>query len=223
MLSRVFSYLWYSTLFWIAYLLMVFGFSFRMSGSRNVPRRGPFLIIANHQSFFDPIAVGLACAVRKVCYLARRTLFKPAWFAWLITSLEAHPIDQEGLGREGLLTVVNLLKQGKPVVIFPEGTRTEDGTLSPLKPGLLLILRKMPVPVLPVGLVGAFEALPYWKKVPRFSPLWFPAQRSAIAAAVGRPLDGRRLVDLPRDEAMAELTQALEQVIAAARRIQRKV
>src|SRR5262245_25703097 len=107
----ILQYLWYNTCFWLAYALMLFGFSFRMEGSRNVPRQGPFLIIANHQSFFDPIAVGIACWQRRVCFLGRQTLFKPPWFAWLISSLGCYPIDQEGMARGGLMTAVKLLQE----------------------------------------------------------------------------------------------------------------
>jgi 1-acyl-sn-glycerol-3-phosphate acyltransferase len=202
---------------------MTLGFSLRMAGTRHLPRRGPFLIVANHQSFFDPIAIGVACSSRRMHWLARRTLFKPAWFAWMLTSYHVHPIDQEGMARGGLMTMIKVLEDGHPMVIFPEGTRSEDGNMSPLKPGLLLVLRKQPVPVVPVGITGAFEAMPYWKKVPRFSPLFLPATDAAVAVSIGKPLDGLAIAEMPREEALATMAKAIEECVEAAKKIKRKV
>ena len=69
----------YEVLYWAVYFLLLIGFSLRAAGRRNVPRRGPALLIANHQSFLDPPAVGVA-APRHLHYLARKTLFKKGGF-----------------------------------------------------------------------------------------------------------------------------------------------
>jgi 1-acyl-sn-glycerol-3-phosphate acyltransferase len=192
-----------------------------MEGRRRIPRTGPVLILANHQSFFDPIALGVI-APRPLVYLARKTLFTPGGFGWLISSLNAVPIDQEGVGKEGLRTVVRELQAGKAVVVFPEGTRTETGALSPLKPGVLLLVKRVRVTIVPVGIAGAFEALPYWEKVPKLSPLLGEATKSSIAATVGRPIDSRRYEVMPREQALAELTEILQKLKDRAERIRRK-
>src|SRR5262249_2541038 len=75
---------------------------------------------------------------------------------------------------------------GEAVVVFPEGSRTPDGEVKPLKPGIALILRKAKVPILPVGLAGAYQALPIWRKSPRFALLGWPS--SAGMAGVAGPV-----------------------------------
>jgi 1-acyl-sn-glycerol-3-phosphate acyltransferase len=130
----------------ISFVVMILGFSFRMKGRRHVPRRGPVLVIANHQSFFDPIVLSLACS-RPLLFLARKSLFQPRWIAWLLRSLGGVPMDQEGVAKEGLKTILRHLQAGEAVVVFPEGTRTADGKLSPLKPGVQLLINRTQAPV----------------------------------------------------------------------------
>ena len=215
------SYLWHEWWYWVARVGMLLGFSFRTQGGRRVPRRGPILIIANHQSFFDPIALSLACP-RRLLFLARKSLFKPPWFGWLITSLGGVPMDQEGVAKEGLKAILRHLQAGEAVVVFPEGTRTENGEMSPLKPGVQLLIKRTQAPIVPMGIAGAFEALPYWRKIPTLSPLFLPAGKSTIAVWVGRPLDAGRFVDLPREQLVAELTVELQKAKDQAERLRRR-
>ena len=180
------------------------GFSLRLGGQRNFPKSGPALVLANHQSFIDPILIGVA-ARRPLIYLARKTLFKNPIFAFIIRTMNAVPIDQEGVGKEGIRTVLDQLQLGKSVVIFPEGARTPDGPMYPLKPGIMLILKRMQVPIVPVGIAGAYDAWPVWRSYPIPAPLCWPARPGTIAVTIGKPIDPRRFTELPREQALAEL------------------
>jgi 1-acyl-sn-glycerol-3-phosphate acyltransferase len=208
-------------LWWLSFIGMTLGFSLRMHGRRRIPRRGPVLVLANHQSFFDPIVVGLA-APRPLISLARKTLFTPRWFGWLIHSLGAVPVDQEGVAKEGFKAILQHLLAGAAVVVYPEGTRTPTGALSPLKPGVQLLMKRARMPIVPVGIAGAFEALPYWEKVPKLSPMFLPAGKSAIAVWVGRPFDSRHFAGMPREKMLAELTMVLQDVKDRAERLRRR-
>jgi 1-acyl-sn-glycerol-3-phosphate acyltransferase len=215
------AYLWYEWTYLAAMTTMTLGFSLRLEGGKNVPQAGPALIIANHGSFLDPILAGLVCR-RHICYLARKSLFRNPIFRWLITSLNALAIDQEGIGKEGIKAVLGQLEKGRAVLVFPEGTRTEDGALQPLKPGIHLLIRKSRVPVVPIGIAGSFHAIPYWKSYPILSPLFLPPGKSTLAVVAGKPLDGQRLADLPRDQVLAELSREMHTVFARAEHLRRK-
>jgi 1-acyl-sn-glycerol-3-phosphate acyltransferase len=218
----VWYWLWYTPLYWLAFLGLTLGFSLRIERRRGrIPRTGPVLILANHQSFFDPIMLGVA-SPRPLVYLARKTLFKPPWFGWLISSLNAVPVDQEGVAKEGFKAILRHLQAGEAVVVFPEGTRTETGALSPLKPGVQLLIKRLRMSIVPMGIAGAFDALPYWEKVPKLSPLFGEAGKSTIAVTVGKPIDSRRYEDMPREEMLAELTTVLQKLKDRAEQLRRK-
>jgi 1-acyl-sn-glycerol-3-phosphate acyltransferase len=214
-------WLWYKPAWMLSFVLLTLGFSFRMERRRRMPRTGPVLVLANHQSFFDPIMLGVA-STRPLVYLSRKTLFKPWWFAWLISSLKAIPVDQEGVAKEGLKAVLRHLQAGEAVLVFPEGTRTETGALSPLKPGVLLLIKRLRVTIVPMAVAGAFEALPYWEKVPKLSPLLQEAGKSTLAVTIGELIDSQRYADMPREQALAELTQVLQKLKERAEKIRRK-
>src|SRR5207248_2598099 len=116
-----------------------------------------------------------------------------------------------------------LLKEGKAVVVFPEGERTLTGEMLELKPGIQLIIKKTLAPIVPVGIVGAFDALPRGRPWPRLSPLFMPRCRGTIAVSVGAPLEAQRYVDMPREQMLRELHSAIKAMKDRAARIRRKV
>ena len=125
----------------VARLTGIVLFGLRCLGRNSIPQSGGVLVCANHQSVLDPVLVGLACN-RRMNYLARRTLFKKRAFGWFIRFLDAIPIDREGGGLEGLKETLRRLKRGEMVLIFPEGTRTHDGEVLPLKTGFYAVAKR---------------------------------------------------------------------------------
>ena len=109
---------WYELVHIITRTVYTLGWSLKLEGAKNMPRSGPVLVVANHQSYLDPAIVGNAVA-RPLTYLARKSLFRHPVFASIIRGLNAVPIDQEGVGKEGIRTVVEQLQAGKAVLIFP--------------------------------------------------------------------------------------------------------
>jgi 1-acyl-sn-glycerol-3-phosphate acyltransferase len=157
---------WYAFLQRLCQLTGVLVYQVRHSGVRNIPTEGPVLVISNHQSHFDPPLVGMA-SQRRMNYLARESLFRFAPFRWLIRSLDAIPIDRDGLGLSGIKESLRRLKRGEIVVIFPEGTRTNDGEVGPFRPGFTTLAVRTKAAILPVAIEGAFAAWPRWHAFPR--------------------------------------------------------
>jgi 1-acyl-sn-glycerol-3-phosphate acyltransferase len=211
----------YEATYWVSMALMTLGFSLRSEGRQHVPRAGSALLVANHQSFLDPMLVGL-CSRRHLCFLARKTLFRFPPFGWFIRTLGAVPIDQEGVGKEGLRTILEELRAGRAVVVFPEGTRTPDGAMHELRPGIHLLIKRTQAPIIPVGIAGAFQAMPIGQTLPTPAPLFLPAGKSTLAVTVGRPLDARHYAAMDRDAALAELFIELRKVAQRAERLRRK-
>ena len=125
-------------------------FGLRYSGRENIPRSGAVLVVSNHQSHFDPPLIGAGCP-RRLNYLARETLFRFAPFRWLIKSLDAIPIDRDGLGLNGIKESLRRLKRGEMVLIFPEGTRTNDGEVVAFRPGFTVLAARTKAWILPGG------------------------------------------------------------------------
>ncbi len=207
-LDEVCSAAVYEATYFTAAAGMTLAWGLRTTGRENIPATGPALLIANHQSFLDPLLVGLGTR-RHLCYLARKTLFKGGPFTWLIRMLNAVPIDQEGVGKEGIKTILEQLQRGRAVVVFPEGERTHDGAMQPLKPGIQLLIKRARAPIVPVGIAGAFEALPRWRTVPTLAPVFWPGCRARIAVSVGPPLDGRRYAEMSREESLRGLFERI--------------
>lgn len=205
----------------ITHPLFTLGFSLRYQRASFVPPRGPALIIANHQSYLDPPIIGLAFN-RQLVYLARKSLFRNPFFRKLIEGLNAVPIDQEGIGKDGLKIILDQLALGKAVVVFPEGTRTPNGAIQPLRPGIHLLIKRTAAPIIPIGIAGAYDAWPIWRKYPIPSPLFLPSSPRTIGLAVGQPLDPRLYADMPRDQAMIALQDELNIVHQRAEKLRRK-
>ena len=212
---------WYEGIYWLSATVMTLGFSLRTQGHRHVPQRGPALLIANHQSFMDPILVGLAVR-RHAVFLACQTLFRQRALAWLMRSLHGVPVNQEGFAREGLLTILEQLKAGRAVAIFPEGERTSHGKMNALRPGIHLLIKKMAMPIVPIGIAGAYDAWPRWRKYPIPAPLFLPGGKRTIAVSIGPPIDSRQFAGQPREKILADLSLELQKQKDRAERLRRK-
>jgi 1-acyl-sn-glycerol-3-phosphate acyltransferase len=212
--------LWYDCVFWSSFTFFTFGFSLRREGWKNVPKKGPLLLLSNHQSMFDPVLVGLSSR-RYLSYLARKNLFEQPVLAPLIRSLNAIPIDRN-MGKDGIQAVLEALGHGQAVLMFPEGERTHDGTVEPLKAGVSLLIKRVSCPIIPVGIAGCFAAWSRFRKWPLPSPLFLPPGPSTIAISVGEAIDPARYASMKRDAMMADLHAALVAQHAAAVRLQRK-
>jgi 1-acyl-sn-glycerol-3-phosphate acyltransferase len=216
-----FDYLWYELTWYVSFAGFTLGNSLRVEGRENFPMQGPALVITNHQSYWDPLLNGLSTR-RHQSFVARRTLFGNRFFAWLINRLNAVPIDQEGIAKEDIKAILKKLQEGRAVVIYPEGERTADGQLQTLMPGIVLLIKRVQAPIVPVAIAGAFDAWPRTQKLPSLSPLFLPANDATIAVSVGKPLDPGRYAHMPREQILKELFDELQKVERRAEKLRRK-
>ncbi len=116
----------------------------------NIPdMKGGYIIACNHQSYADPPL--MAAIIRgKFSFMAKEELFKNPVFAWLIRRCGAFPVSRGSGDDTPINTALEVIKKGRIFVIFPEGTRSKDGTIGRVKSGIALIASEANAPVLPV-------------------------------------------------------------------------
>jgi 1-acyl-sn-glycerol-3-phosphate acyltransferase len=148
-------------------LRIVFGLwmKYRARGYERLPDGGALFLI-NHQSFLDPLLVGLPLQ-RPVSFLARDNLFKVPIVGWIIRNTYVMPIRRDAASTDALREAGKRIEHGLYVGIFPEGTRSSDGELGQLKPGFIALVRRCKSPVVPIGIAGANEVMPRGAIFPR--------------------------------------------------------
>lgn len=141
-------------------------FRWRIYHPERVPRSGPVILASNHASFLDPPLVGSALP-RPINYLARESLFRYRPVGALLRSWNSVPVDRDGGGAAGLRAILDRLQGGGAIILFPEGTRSRDGTLQPARSGIGLTVIKSKAPVVPVRVFGTYKALGRHARFPK--------------------------------------------------------
>lgn len=160
---------WYDAVRLSSLVLFASTGGLRASGRGNLPESGGVLLVSNHLSFLDVFVLGIPLG-RKLNYVARSTLFV-SLLGTFIRSVGGFPINREGMGASGLKETLRRLKRGGIVALFPEGTRSLDGLVAPLKPGIAVLAKKARVPIVPAGLAGTFEGWPRHRLFPLPHPI----------------------------------------------------
>ena len=134
-------------------------------GRENIPAEGPVVIAANHLSLLDPPVLG-AAATRKVHFMAKSELFKPAWFGALIRKLGAFPVRRGAMDRDAIKMGLTILKENKVLAVFPEGTRSKTGELGRAGGGAFMMAVKCKAKIVPAYIYGTdLKRHPGWPKV----------------------------------------------------------
>ena len=143
---------------------------YRTIGKEHIPRKGGVLFAANHSSYSDIPLLG--CGIpRRVAYMGRATLFPNRFFNWALRSLGWIPLKTDRIDRKAFGEAISLIKEGKPVVIFPEGTRSPDGQLRKGKPGIGVLVAETQCQVIPAYISGTRQVLPMGSSRLRFHPV----------------------------------------------------
>ena len=195
--------MWYRLIQTLLQGLFLVLFRVRVMWRGNVPAQGGVLLISNHQSFLDPILVGLALP-RLVSYMARQSLFRRWLPAKLLASVGTFPV-RRGRGDIGAIReAITRLEQGSPLLVFPEGTRTYDGALAAFRDGFAMIARRAGVPIVPVAIEGEYVAWPRGRKMFRCR---------TIRVGFGRPITPAEAKAIGRREVAGEVRTQIERMI----------
>ena len=138
----------------------------RVFDRHHEPAAGGVVYICNHQSFLDPMLMGLALR-RPMNYMARDSLFRTPGFKQIIASLNAFPVRRGTADIAAMKEAMRRVRNGHQAVVFAEGTRTPDGRIGPFLPGVSLLSQRAADWTVPVIIDGAFEAWPRWRMLPR--------------------------------------------------------
>jgi 1-acyl-sn-glycerol-3-phosphate acyltransferase len=172
------------------------------------PAHGGAVYISNHQSFLDPMLSSLGLR-RPMNYMARDTLFRFPIFRQIIESLNAFPVRRSTADLTALKEAVRRLKAGGQVVVLAEGTRTADGRIGPMLPGVAVLAQRAAQWTVPVLIDGAFEA---W---PRTSLLPMPG---SVVIQYGKPISQAQARDMTPEALVESVRQRLIDIQTDVRR-----
>lgn len=175
--------IWYQAWKTLVYVSGRLAFRMKVEGLHHVPQSGALIVAGNHASAIDPPLVGSVLR-RRARYMAKEELFSiPVLGAWL-RSVGVFPVKRGQPDRRAIRRSMQTLEQGGILVMFPEGTRSEDGRLRDPEPGAALIALRTGAPVLPVAVVGSHRILPKDARWPNFEQ---------VVVRIGPPLSVPRL------------------------------
>jgi long-chain acyl-CoA synthetase len=158
-------------------------------GVDHYPARGPYLICPNHQSFLDPFFLMAAMPfrlARQIFFVGASEYFETPLTRWLARQVNLVPVDPDGALVSAMQAGAAGLREGRILVLFPEGERAIDGTVRHFKKGAAILSHHLQVPLVPVALTGVYEL---W---PRNRPInwraFVPGAGSVVRVGVGPPI-----------------------------------
>lgn len=148
------------------YLISRLYFRIEFHGLAEVPREGPLIVAPNHASYLDPIWVSLPLP-RRLRYMTWDRVVAAPLLGSLVRALGSFPVKPDTGDRAALRLSLEHLRGSGAIMIFPEGGRTRTGEVMPFKPGVIHLALKTQAPILPVTIIGGFDAFSAFHRFPR--------------------------------------------------------
>ncbi len=155
---------------WSAYWLCRLMFGLKVQGIKNLPRKGGFILAANHVSNLDPILMGSTCP-RRVSFMAKEELFCNPLTSWFLFQLGAFPVKRGAADISALKESIRRLKGGQGLVLFPEGRRQFNGLSDRPEAGIGFVATKTGAPIVPAFIKGSEKILPIGAKFFHFDKI----------------------------------------------------
>ncbi len=150
-----------------------------VTGADNIPKRGGYVLaLGGHRSILDTPLASMA-GPRVLRYMGAETYFKIPGLGFFLRSMGGFPVERSLTDRAALRISEEVLRNGEPLVVFPEGTRQDGPVVQPLKEGAVFLAARAGVPIVPVGLGGAERAMPKGARYIR---------PTRVAIVVGEPI-----------------------------------
>lgn len=149
-----------------------------IEGLENIPDAGPAILLPNHTSFLDSVILGFFTN-RNIWFMAKNSEYRHSFMKWFLRHASSFPVRRYTIDVLAVRNAVRVVQQGHILGIFPEGERTWDGDLLPLRVGTIRLLLALGVPVIPVGISGAYELMPRWTS---------SITRVPVRYAIGKPI-----------------------------------
>ncbi|WP_428389785.1 lysophospholipid acyltransferase family protein [Mucisphaera sp.] len=198
---------WYRVAWWTLcattlYSWFMLCYRMRIWGSGHLPSRGPVLLVGNHQSYMDPMLLAAACHRRQFYSMARDSLWAKGWLAFLLNSVNSMPVRrvEGGMGDMAAMRgFIQKLGEGQALLVYPEGTRSEDGEVAEFSPGLMLLIKRAKPVVVPVAVEGPFDVWPKGRGLPKL--------KGQIGVSLGEPIAAERLIPMGAEGALGFLRE----------------
>lgn len=187
-----------------AKLLLMVLYRAKHFGSDNIPLEGPVFMVANHQSFYDPILMGLGASKRHFYSLGRSTLYEKKWAAIMGSLTNSIPVEQGAGDVKAMKKCIEVLKDNQALMLFPEGARSLDGGVKKFETGAMLIIKRAKPQVVPVAIEGPFDIWPPGQKRPKL--------RGRMGIMYGDPIPAETLTAMKPEDAMEMLRQRVDEM-----------
>ena len=154
----------------LSWIILVTMSDWQVKGKENIPKQGPLLIVCNHIHVVDAPIIAVSVPLKTV-FMAKEELFRHWFSRFFVQNFGTFPVRRRGVDREALRQAECWLKRGVPLVMFPEGRRSNTIQMQPAFPGSALIASHLGVPILPVSIIGTEKLRErlWWLRRPRIT------------------------------------------------------